>query len=380
MKILNFKLFEATKKEQAAELTEELDKNDTMNAILALKPAGYITFEAKSSGFIHMYGVGSKTMIYPAGDGRYGYKSISQGNTFVDKVLPSLDECLKDFYLYIVGRMISIPGVKKDEIREYIKKAGMENIAGKSLTEIVSEFKEDSELGEIRDMSWIPDAMNDFSEPLGFKFTSHPNFHPNGVIKISAKSLSGGHGYREESEGCFARDIIKKVCFGLDDDTGEGCILYIEYKNQNHTSEYTITPIYKAKSTVSSSGYGSGKIKIPVDDSDEQIINFLKNFIKKRFLSITNIKCYSQTLREYIPSILDEEDTKQLLKIIVDSEETGDNENLEITDLLAKVFKNSPLKIYQLDQIPKIQKEVMKKIGIDDKTLNIARKLKKGII
>ena len=380
MKILSYQLFEASKKEEAAQLTAQLNDNPIIKGILALKPGA--SFVVKTSGHIHLSGIGSKTVIYPVGREAYAYKSISQGATFVDETLPSLDECLRAFYPYLLARMLTLPGITKQEIKEGIEKIGINKLLGKSKTEIETLIKQNLGVPEPPDMSWIPEELNDFASNFGFIFKDYHH-----AITLLDSGLTSGN-----SEGipCLIRNLILNVCFGISEDETHLAIGFRTGSGLSYRG-YTITHIYKGKSSIDNA---SGKIKISVNDTKEEIIEFLKKFIKDAILSIYTIKCFGDYQpglgREYIEPLMDFSDFKAILKDIVnemmpmDPNDIKESSPLTINDTLIRImtqrYQENPLELYKLDGVPKLRDTIMQKIGATKEVVAVGRKLASGLI
>ena len=394
MKILNFRLFEASKKEQAAELTRELDKNETMNAILALKPAGYISFDVKSSGFIHMYGVGSKTMIYPTGNGGYAYKCISQGNSFVDREFPSLNQCLNNLYLYIISKTITVNGIKKGELIGKIEEIGIKNIIGKSKNEIISAIKQNSGIIEPVSLGEIADLCNKFSIDLGYLVT-HSTHSKKDQLVINNSLLTVGNRYDMPSQlHCGLRDTILKKLFAIDEKEEAGIFILNIFSDKSIPllSQILVEYTYNGETTIEEGRHRQITIKISNQSTKEEIVDFIKKSLIDNLLSITKILCskyegqYTRFV-ENVDTVFGMTDLSTILPNIYSDliQDYMDNINLDdfdrkYFDKFCDFYKKNPLELYKIDGFTELQDRIMKKIGVTRQTVNIGRKLNQGLI
>ena len=400
MKILNFRLFEASKKEQAAELTRELGRNETMNGIMALKQPGFITFDVKSSGFIHMNGVGSKTMLYPTGDGGYAYKCVSQGNTFVDRAFPSLNECLNSLYLYLISKMVAINGIKKENLIKKIEEIGIKRILGKSKSEIESIIKQNSGITEPADLREIADICNKFSVDLGY----HATFNEHGKksqILINNQLLTLGNKRYTISPTLHSglRDAILKNLFAINEEEEDDHFILNVFMNNFHSALHswiTVEYVYGKKTSITRRSNGTILLQISNKSTSEEVVDIIKKCIIDNLLSITKITCdrygswgnvLSLRFLEHVNTIFGMTDLSTILPNIYSDliQDYMDNINLDdfdrkYFDKFCDFYKKNPLELYKIDGFPEMQDRIMKKIGVTRQTVNIGRKLNQGLI
>ena len=103
-RIKTFALFEASRKDMLEAFKKEVESSKWSDALIALG----CNLDMRSPGRINVIGAGSKTSVFSVGDGRYGHKSLSQGRIFGEAYYPTLEECLKGLYFYVLRKKVRV--------------------------------------------------------------------------------------------------------------------------------------------------------------------------------------------------------------------------------------------------------------------------------
>ena len=280
-RIKTFRLFEATSRSMLIDaFRQEVLANQWAEGIIGIG----CSFDIRSLGFANVLGAGSKTSIYLIPGGGYGHKSISQGVTFGDANYPTLDECLKGLYMYILRKKVKIQGIKKDAVEQAIEQIGADNVIGRSTEEIDTMVRD--LLGKPKGAS-LP-AMCD-SLNLMFGGYSYA-FKPNGpdAIVIDAEPLCGWSGKPKKHLNDLYKTMLSILAFGVDPSEVTNILPHYNYPPNVWQSSFYVEYKYTGN-TISISG---ASIKIPYRETEEAIKNWISDFIHRRIQSITWIDCH----------------------------------------------------------------------------------------
>jgi hypothetical protein len=280
-RIKTFALFEATSRSMLRDaFRQEVLGNQWAEGIIGIG----CSFDIRSLGFANVLGAGSKTSIYPIPGGGYGHKSISQGVTFGDANYPTLDECLKGLYMYILRKKVKIQGIKKDEVEQAIEQIGADNVIGRSTEEIDTMVRDLLDKPKGASLPAMCDSLN-----LMFGGYSYA-FKPNGpdAIVIDNEPLCGWAGKPKKHLNDLYKTMLSILAFGVDPSEVTAILPHSDYPPNTWRNSFHVEYKYTGN-TISISG---ASIKIPYRENEEAIKNWISNFIHRRIQSITWIDCH----------------------------------------------------------------------------------------
>lgn len=332
MRIKTFKLFEATKRSVLVdEFRQEVLANKWAAGIIGIG----CSFDIRSPVFGNVVGAGSKTSIYSIHGGGYGHKSLSQGVPFGVAEYPTLNECLKGLYMYILRKQVKIRGIKKDLVEKAIEEIGADNIIGKSLSDIETMIRNHMGKPKGQPLSELLDPLNFDFNKLGLLFV------PNGpdMIRMGVISPLDHKNYQKN----LLPLILPPIIFGVSPSDVSRLVTKYWYPYDTYYSDFFIEYKYTGNKITRK----QNKIQIPYTASQEEIKNYISDFAKKRLRSIEGISGFTVDGKR-LTSLFDEKNTIEIAKSLIEMLISGtdfmgsdykDYEN-KIAPKLAEVIKN----------------------------------------
>ena len=328
-RIKTFRLFEATNRSILIDaFRQEVLANKWAEGIVGIG----CSFDIRSLGFANVLGAGSKTSIYPLTNGGYGHKSISQGVPFGDVSYPTLDECLKGLYMYILRKKVKIQGIKKDSVEKAIEEIGADRIIGKSISDIDTMVRDHIGKPKGQPLSEMLDSLNYDFNKLGLSFRS------NGPDMIYMENIP----YGQNNEKSLLPLILPPIIFGVSPSDVDRMFIKYEYPFDTYQDGFFIEYKYTGRTITRKKNV----IQIPNTIPQEEIKNYISDFAKKRLRSASLVTGISAD-RKQLTSLFDTEHAAEIVRGIIeklisggDSVEYADLDNM-IAHKMAEVIRDN---------------------------------------